>query len=198
MLVNLDQAALIQLKDELTAALAEAEAALEAARAMDVSTEPNAALARELADECTSLIKAREDQRKSVTQPVNEFLSQINAVFKPITGTLAECKRVINTKLFEEKLKAEQAREGALRKLAVTGPEAAKTVIIPAQRKPVELPKGVGREVIEVEILDPAQVPRGFCSPDVRLIKDEAKLARKRGHMLTVPGCRIYLRGSGT
>lgn len=190
--------ALRALKLELDEALAEAESALDTARTMSLDTPESEAVAKELAEECTALIKAREEQRKTATGPLNTLVKQVNDAFRPLTDTLKEVKRTANTRLFDASLKAKQEREEALKKIEAAGPAVAETVVMPAQRKPVELPKGVGREVIVVEIEDATKVPRGFCSPDVGIIKAEAQAARKRGHMLTVPGVRIYLRGSGT
>ena len=94
--------------------------------------------------------------------------------------------------------RSEATREAALAEVQAAGGHVSETIVLPTQAKQVEMPKGTGREVVEVEVTDPAAVPREYCSPDPKLAKAAYTLARKQGRVLEIPGFRIWVRGAGT
>lgn len=174
------------------------EAALALVRTIRDPDTSQTTLLKEISEQALALTQELEAQRTPCTKAVNAALRLINGEFKQSAAKCQDLRKVCNQVLVEASKKQIQAREQALAQIAEAGGHADDTLVIPTQRAPVELPKGVGRETAEIEVTDPSLVPRNFCSPDVSLMRAEAYAAKKRGHHLSIPGVRITWRGSGT
>jgi hypothetical protein len=184
--------------DNITKKQADIEYAMTVVETMSVATDESIAMLQDISAEAGNLYKQLEAERVGATKPLNESLRQINGWFKPVLAACDSLKRRANARLIEAKEYREEELEKALGEIASHGPHITESVIIPAQAAPVELPRGVGRTVIEVQVDDASQVPREYLVPDLAAIKRDATRAHKEGTPFKVPGITIVRKGSGT
>jgi gluconate kinase len=184
--------------DHLVKKQSEVDYATGVVESMDLTKDSNIQILQDISAEASRLHKELEAERVSATKPLNATLRQINGWFKPVMTACDTLKRRANARLVEASKAREEARELALGEIAKQGPHIVNTVIMPAQAKPVELPKGVGRAVIEVHVDDAAKVPREYLMPDLAAIKRDATRAQKDGTPFKVPGITIVIKESGT
>ena len=167
-------------------------------RDMEAHTEEQIAIVQSIQAEAKARCKEFETERKSATQDILAAKGEVDTWFKGTTSALDLLARACSNILVKADTRQRQAREVALAAIADAGGHVGETLVLPTQAKPVDLPRGVGRDVIKVEVVDAAQVPRGLCSPDPTKIKAEAVAAHKCGRALTIPGVRIWVERSGT
>lgn len=184
--------------EKITKAYSEVQYALQAVEDMDLSRDANIDVLKDISAEATKLQKEMEAERQTATKPINESLRTINGWFKPILEACDTLKRRANARLVEANKQRERAREEALGAIAGAGPEVTSTAILTAQAKPIDLPKGVGRELIVVEITDESMIPRKFLTPDTKAIKKAATEAHRKGEKFSVPGVTIKIKEAGT
>lgn len=138
-----------------------------------------------------------EVERTSVTKPLNAVLRQINGWFKPTIQGYEDVSRAINRRLVERQARIQAEQDAALAQIAANGGHTDETTVALAHEAPdVELPKGVGRDVLQVEITDESALPRECMSPD--LAKCRALAAEANKHGIEIPGMRYFMRKSGT
>ena len=158
-----------------------------------VSNDEQAAFATRKAKEIRDLWRAKEEERTSVSKPLLQAKAAHDALFKPSLLAMEKCKRLLEQAFAKYDLEREQAR---VRVLLESAAELAKdivpTAIIP---EPVHVEKASVRHVWEPEIVDPELVPREFCSPDLKKIKDAtwyADTVHKPPH--PIPGVEFKLK----
>lgn len=187
-----------RLQDELVESYDSATEALDHLQGVEPDTDEHLALFEEGAEEARKERKRLEETRTSLTKPLNAFLRTFNGAFKPTDKALDDMQRLCVRKLDQGRRDREAAREEALQAIEEAGGHVADTIVLPTQAKPVQMPKGTGREVVQVEILDQAEVPREYCVPCPKLLRAAATLARKQGKDLQVAGVRFTVKAAGT
>jgi hypothetical protein len=175
---------------------AQAEAGQYAARAIEtrdlveefvVRNEADQQFAAGLLGEIKGQIKAIEARRKSITEPLNRALREVNDLFRPARDALEAGERAIKGAIARYLAEREAERRAVLaeasRARTVIEAEAALARVEP-QTAP---PAGVSvRRVRKFEIVDADVVPREYCSPDPSKIT----LAVQEG--VEVPGVRVF------
>jgi len=179
---------------------------------LDIATEYNVADIRSNTDavakisDAKKLTKTLEIERKRIVEGPNGFVKKVNAFVKGFTEPLKEIERILKNKVaqYQHRLELERreaekkAQEEAAKLQAELDKEAKEKGVEPVKVAPVAVApvntvtrteEGASSHIRKEwvgEIVDPAQVPREFCSPDPRLIK-EAVRAGKRD----IPGVNI-------
>lgn len=167
-----------------------------------VTTEAEQKNAEDLLIHGRQALKDIEAKRKELLQPVNETRDRINALFKPLTDKLNMGLHLVNEALqVWHKKQAEEAAE--LQRIAlaeqaaklaeaeetgeiVSAPAVADIPAAPAKTSRANLGSVTYREDIDVIIVNPLQVPRQYCDPNISRIRAAAKSGVKE-----IPGVLI-------
>lgn len=161
--------------------------------------------------------KKLEEERTAITAPLNQVLKHVNAKFKPFSGRVSAARKALKAKMTayyeEQERKRREAEEAARRaaeeealaeaaKLEEAGDaegayealaEAAETPVAPVAPAPSGPVRGdyggtsSFTKTWKFEITDPEQVPREFCSPDEKLIREAVKNGTR-----SIAGVNIY------
>lgn len=197
---------LAKVRAELATYKPQLEAMKAQALALEVKDDASNEQAVGMAASAKRLAKEVEARRVEITRPSLEFQRAVNALAKQLTDPLGQIegglKRKCSTylaKVEQERRKAEARAQEEARKLQEAldaeakekGIEAAK-VEMPTMPKvdPVtrtEAGNASLRKEWKAEILDPNKVPRKYCVPDMRLIRQAVK-----GGVRKIAGCRIF------
>lgn len=159
-----------------------------------------------MAAQAKKLAKEIEVRRVEITRPSLEFQRSVNALCKQLTSPLGQIegglKRkvgVFQAKKEQERRKAEaRAQEEARKFQEALDAEAKETGIEAPKVEMPTMPKAdpvtrteAGsanlRTVWTFEVLDPNNVPRKYCTPDPKLIRQAVK-----GGVRKMAGVRIY------
>lgn len=163
-----------------------------------------------------SALKQIEEQRTSITQPINESLRRINAQAKDASAPWLEVERKIKRAIVaydeeqdrirreaqrradEEARKERERLEKQAAKAAAAGKDEkaadlelrAATVVAPVVAAETPKVEGVSRRlVVKFDITDPAAVPRNYCTPDEKKIR---KIVDAMNGDIEIPGVRIW------
>jgi len=146
-------------------------------------------------------LKQAEEKRKELTRPLDESKKRIIELFKPyvdkLSGGIDALNRALRHYHSEKVAEAEATRLAALAQEASRIAEAKENgEVIQPLNKPVapELPKtsrtNLGkvtyREDYDIQIVDPALVPRDLCEPSMLKIR-----ARVKSGITDIPGVLI-------
>jgi len=198
--------------DTLAKLQAVADATLAAVKELVVDSPAQEQGAVEWQTSANAGLKDVEGVREAISKPINGWLREFNARFKPITTTFSEARKEAERKIsaHRAKLRAEEERkrqeleaarrlkEEAERNKNAELAEAAEALEAEAQEQVetvVVVPKTAGsssgmsgsRMEWKQEITDPDAVPREYCVPSDALLRD----AVKRGAR-DIPGCRVF------
>jgi len=176
----------------------------------------------EYQDACAHLValkkalKKLEEERKSITRPIDESKKRVMTFFKGFTDRIQaaerDLKQVIGRyvdeqerKRREEALKAKKKAEAERRKLleqaakarekereqrAATLEERAQMVAPPPPPPPPPKPKGVSKRVVwRFDITDPAKVPDMYRMIDEKKIASVVKALKDQ---TDIPGVRVW------
>jgi hypothetical protein len=161
----------------------------------------------ELGGSAKRLIKNIEAKREEVTSEARQFVSSVNSFCKIFTEKLKHATNVLEGKLTTyrtmqelERRKQEEAARKATEELQKRLNEEAKeagveapiavTPIMPEAKPTVKTETGVtayGRKKWKADIVDEAQVPREYCSSDMKKIN-----AAVKGGIRSIPGVKIF------
>ena len=170
------------------------------------SRETNADAIVKISDAKT-LTKKLEQERKNIVEAPNLFIRKVNSFVKEFTAPLLEIERVLKTKIsqyqtrleMERREQEKKAREEAAKLQAELDKEAKAKGVEPVKMAPVELApvetvtrteEGASAHIRKEwvgEIKDPEAVPREFCTPDMKLIREAVKAGKRE-----IPGVKIY------
>lgn len=159
-----------------------------------------------MAASAKKLAKEIEARRVEITRPSLEFQRAVNALCKQLTSPLGQIEGGLKrkagaylAKVEQERRKAEaRAREEARKLQEALDAEAKEKGIEAAKVQEPVMPKDdpvtrteAGsanlRTVWTFEVMDPDKVPRKYCTPDPRLIRQAVK-----GGVRKMAGVRIY------
>lgn len=162
---------------------ARAPAVVAWAESLEVTTDEEATWAAEKLRELKGAAKKAEEDRTSISRPLNEALRALNALAKRVSEPLAKAEGIIKGKLSAYAAAREQDREDAMVEAAAGDPTAL------ARTAPAAPLEGVTmREVWDFEVEDPNAVPREYCVVDPRKIRE----AMTNGDPRQIPGVRFF------
>ena len=153
------------------------------------------------------LTKKLDTERKRTISAPHEYTKKVNAFVKVFTEPLKEIERILKSKVGQyqytlelERREAEKKAQAEAAKLqAELNKEAEVKGVAPVEVAPVavapvktitrtdEGASGHIRKEWTGEIEDPGQVPREFCTPDPKLIKEAVKAGKRE-----ITGVKIY------
>lgn len=181
----------VHVRAELDTERGRAQEALQLIQSLPLATSQDLELAGGLYNEARARVKALEEKRKSVTDPINAALREINGWFRPVREFYESCGKALNERMAARlaELKAEQ--DEALAKIQELKAEAPAEAFEIAHR-PAEAPSNVGvAEVLEYQVVDFSALPDEY-----KLVND-AKIKqalRERGVALAIPGIVVSSR----
>lgn len=183
-----------QVKEALTIWDAQIAAVEDQASALVVEDEASNVVADDMGHQANKLIKDLAAARLAIVGKPDKYVRTVNALFKPYTDRFKAVKTTIDHKgaaylrhvEFERRKKEELARkatEEAQRKLDAEAKEAgiepvkldAPVVPTPPPVSRSELGTTSTRKVWTAEIIDPKKVPRVYCTPDMKKIRQAVK-----------------------
>lgn len=164
---------------EVPKALAVAELVYNEVAALTINDDGMAERANTMLRDAKARAAELEEKRKAATAPMNRALKEINSWFKGPQEKLAALEALLKSKLAEYQrrraLEAQASMEAVEREARQGGTPEGLTV---ALAKVVEPPAPIAgfstREVWVAEVVDAAKVPREYCSPDPKLVKQIA------------------------
>jgi len=186
------------------AKLAEVKANADSLRVRD---DASATVATAIAGDVKRLSKSIDQRRKELVDEPNAYVKAVNSMAKMFTEPAGQIERLLKDKLSGyqaqrelERRKQEEEIRKAQAELYRRQQEEAKTANVEPPPPPVPIPikaetvtrsdTGASahvRKVWKAEIVDAAQVPREFCSPDMKLINEAVK-----GGIREIQGVRIF------
>lgn len=157
-------------------------------RSFEITCDEDQEVAADVLRDVKARYKAVEERRKSITQPLNTALREVNKLFKPLTTALLESERMLKGKIADyqrEKIERNTRRlEEAAQ--AETWTEAQEAL---AETETHTSPKGVNvRHVWKPRVVDPTKVPRQYLMVDVGKLEALAKGAKSEP--AAIPGVR--------
>ena len=139
------------------------------------------------------LVKAVKDSRMAVTRQADAFkkacIAREAEVCKEVNAEIERVSALQVAFLDAKKAEAEAANAEALVKAAESG-------VAPTEPEQTGKVAGVtSREYWGFEIVDPAAVPREFCIPSEKLVREHMNRMKAEGHDITavqVAGVKFY------
>lgn len=155
-----------------TALVKESEAWLEVERQVvlfRVVDDTTAAKAATLARQAREVMRAKDEERKTITTPLLEAKRAADAHWKPMIDTAERIKRHCE----QEIARYDRETEAARARVLVASAEALARKEVPTEPipEPVHVDKTSVRHHWEPEITDADAVPREYCSPDLGKVK---------------------------
>ena len=154
-----------------------------------VTDDEQAAYAAGMAKKARAVFRNLEEKRKTITTPLLAAKNATDALFKPTLDAVARIKRHYEQAIATYDREREEARAAVL---AQSAAEIA-VGIVPTEPipEPVHVEKTNVRHVWEPEIIDAELVPREFCSPDLKKIRDAIWYADTHKAPRDIPGVRF-------
>lgn len=165
-------------------------ALLDAAVSVEVWDETSATHATDVAKLLSEALRATESERKTIVKPFNDGVKAINQRFKDLVQPLNDALAGVRSKLLtfqkeQRRLAEEQARAAREAMAAQQVP----TPVTPVDTGPSrgQLATSSTRVVWKYRVVDAAAVPRQFCSPDDRKLRDAVSSGTR-----DIPGVEIF------
>lgn len=138
--------------------------------------------------------KVVDAKRKEFTQPLYDLQRKINAFFKKPLDDYKQAELALKAAMAGYHNKKEEERRKALQAAKEAADKQEKATFVQAMEKAADniTPEAKGthtREVVRFEVVDPALVPREFCSPDEKKIKAAID---NTGEHAKIAGVRIW------
>lgn len=142
---------------------------LETVKHLEIATSEDFEYASQLARGARTNWKRLDERRQTITKPILASKRGVDALFKPALDALAEIQRILEGKIGTYVSVQRAAATEAMTRTAETFAAGG----TPTEPIP-EVPHAAGIRVSEVwdfEVINPAEVPREYCSPDPVLIR---------------------------
>lgn len=156
-------------------------------KAMSVDSPEDYARAGELTRLANANYAALETKRTGITKPLLEAKRNVDELFRAPLIALAGIVQELKGKLaaYDARTKAERAR------VMAESAEAHAAGLVPTELVPAPAAaSGVSvREMLDFEIIDAPLVPRRYCTPDERIIRE---VIREAGDIVQIPGVRVF------
>ena len=140
--------------------------------AIEISSDEEMAMVNEHLELIKKKKAAIDEPRKILAGPLDKILKLFNSWVRPATKALDNGEKILKAKISEALITARRAQDEALKEIEASGGEAVAEVLAVAHgQQLIQQPDNVSIiEKWDLEIVDPAAVPREFCNPDpVRL-----------------------------
>lgn len=142
-------------------------------------------------------IKVVDGKRKEFTAPLNQTVKNINAFFKAPLDDYRVAEQALKLAMAKFHNAREEARKQALLEAQKAAQSQEKSVFVEKMEKAADnqAPEAAGthtREVMRFEIVDPKLVPRHYCSPDEKKIREAIDVLDANTVEITIPGLRIW------
>lgn len=174
---------------ELATETEAAKSDLEAIEDFSIATQDDMDTASAVISEAHERHEKLEARLREITQPMRTAEKSVRDLFRPALTALADIERIVKGKVGAYKLEQDARNAAALKAAAeavAKGEDASKVL---ANVVHTENTAGIGtRDVWKWEVLDEEAVPRAFCSPDDRKIREAIE---KEGYT-DICGLRIY------
>lgn len=177
------------------------------ANALEIKTKKQNMEAVNISGKLQELGKAVAKKCTDFLAPYKKVTSSINGPKKRITDAATSAKTIVNQKIFQYKKQEEieQARQQKLideasKKLQESLNEQAEELGIEAPKvAPIQAPKPVKvlrgdsgasvytRKAWAAEIIKPDEVPREWCTPDMKKINESVRMGKRE-----IPGVKIF------
>lgn len=165
--------------------------ALEIASNSSITDEDSAAMLDAFTINAKKLYSNIDTFRKNTVKPYNDYVGNVNKIFKEILSPLEEAYKKTGKLYAQWAFEKEQAEQKALEEARKEQEKSEEVTVLPP---PTEAPKKRGlRKKLAFTIEDETKVPREFCSPDQNKIKAYMGKATKPEEVAPVPGVKFYL-----
>lgn len=185
-------------KEALAPLLVEAKDIAATVKLFNIASQEDLDLANETTKDVKRKFKDIEENRTSITQPINEGLRRVNAVFKPLTDQYKKCETELKTKVAAglRYLREEQTRK--LQEVAVLSQAGdmvgAKSVLL--STPDAMLPTGSSiREIWHYKIVDINLVPDEYL---MIVVNNDAVVSAVKAGARSIAGLEIYSEDSVT
>lgn len=144
-----------------------------------------------VAAQCKAELKALEEQRESITKPLNAALTAANRLFKPPMEFLKSCEAAIKNKINARLAEQRQLQSTALQLVAENNGRVDQATMATAVGVDlVKAPEGSYEvESWTCEIVDATQLPAPYWIPNMDMLEDTAKRQKSAA---IVPGVRFF------
>ena len=177
--------------------IAQASIDLDMIRALPYETPQDEADAAEIMNALRAAWKEVEEERTSLTKPLNAVKRGIDALFGPLLSKLAEGERAIKAALVAAQERRERLNEAARNAaiLAAQNSDTAGAAAALAMVREETPPPGVYfREVWAFEVENGADVPRSFLAVDEAKVGAFVSACETSGLDPEIPGLRFFKR----
>lgn len=187
-----------QAKEVLAPLLEEAKDIAATVKLFKIESQEDLELANDTTKDVKLKFKDLEERRTSITQPINEGLRRINAVFKPITDQYKKCEVDLKTTVAAG---LRYLREEQTRKLQEVAELSKAGDMVEAKRALLEtpdavLPAGTSiREIWKYRVVDISKVPDEYL---ILCVNDTIVQAAVAAGAREIPGLEIYSEDSVT
>jgi hypothetical protein len=168
-----------------------AERSLEKLRILQVVTPPQIALAAGILEHVKGEWFRLETRRTSITKPLLAVKYSIDEIFSPALSVLKAAEAMLKDKIVSATLAIEAANQQAqfeAQQLLAQG-DARGAAMATQNLQPTEAPKGIKiADKWEWRVVDVAQLPRDFMTPDLKKIERHVKA---HGASSNIPGVSV-------
>jgi len=184
-----------KVKASLGERIAQAAVDLEDIRALPYTTPADEAMAAELMHAIRDVWKEVEEERTTLTKPLNAVKRGIDSLFQPLLSKLAEGERTIKNALVEAQTRRERlnAEAKATAILAAQNSDQRGAAIALAQVQNETPPPGIYfREEWTFELENMKEVPKTFLCVDETKVKAFISSCEVNGFDPEIPGLRFF------
>ncbi len=158
--------------DALDAKRHEMQTILARVQALPLETQEDIDKAGKFASAVKQRMEECETERRSVVDPINGSVKQINGWFKPIQDTGAAILKTIKDRVGARLMEMAQEKDAALKSIAASGGVASAEALLVVHTAPVTAPANFStRRVFEFELVDATLVPEKYWT---RVLNKEA------------------------
>ena len=156
---------------ELTTERAKYQDAIQMVRTMPLTNQTQIDKAGQFVGMAQTKIKELEEQRKSVVQPLNNVVKEINSWFRPVVESLETVRDILKERIAESIAAGQKAQDEALRKIEEGGGKADASTLLVAHNTPVAPSNITVRKVLVGRVVDFSKLPDRFKEVNVSALK---------------------------
>jgi len=176
---------------ELESEQDEADQSIELLEALKIETAEDQDFAASILLDVKAKHSELETRRKSVVQPLNGVVREINSWFKPVRDRLERAERLLKTKIAAYIQEQEADRRRALEAAAVAETAAEASTALAASAEPIATAAGTSsRKVWRFRVTDESAVPRQWLTVNVDAIAGYVKATK--GKPQPIPGVEFF------
>lgn len=170
---------------------ADLEEALEMVLDFELETDEDVAFATDELANVKGQWKRLEEQRKKITKPMNQALSEVNALFKAPQTLLKKLEATWKGKLTALKARRQEEQRQLIAAAQQTTDleETHETLTLAADTTMPETPGVSYRTVWKFEVENEDEIPRDYLTPDLVLI---GKVVGNLKSKTKIPGIRVW------